>query len=63
MFVESIDGTKTEQFNLSKYTIIVVKSNSGNPQVYKGTADDVVMGDYVINHIISRAPYTLVVYK
>ena len=64
MFVESMDGSIQELFNLSKYTnIIVVKNNGTSCIVKKGTPDDIAIGDYVINHIISRAVKTLVVYK
>ncbi len=63
MFVESMDGEKNELFALSTYTIIVVKSNGVSALIDKGTADDVAIDDYVINHIISRDPKTLIIYK
>ena len=63
MFVESMDQTINELFELASYTIIVVKTNGVSAIVSKGTPDDVAIDDYVINHIISRDPKTLIIYK
>jgi len=63
MFADSLDGEKNELFDLSKFTIIVVKSNGVASIIEKGTPDDIFIDDYVIYHIISRSPKTLIIYK